>query len=281
MPTARSFFKKSLLVFLFAATFITTANARFISPDWYDPTQPGVGTNRYAYSGNDPVNNLDPNGNEFDDWHLSQEDSDDLNEEFAERHESEAEEIRNGDDLSSVVLDVFGADEALLDRAAQRRERIGHTAKQRYELDVKSIAAEFAATYGGKGANLAARRALVSRARVIGFHPDAVPNAVNAKIDPRKLTGYTLNMDHPVGGHKARVFKSSMGITQKHAGSLSNQLMRGVRAQPATVGKLDQHGQRYTVEIPVRGPTGRGTVVSGWILTPGSTAPKLTTVRVK
>jgi RHS repeat-associated protein len=29
---------------------------RFISPDWWDPTQSGVGTNRYAYAGNDPVN---------------------------------------------------------------------------------------------------------------------------------------------------------------------------------------------------------------------------------
>jgi hypothetical protein len=41
---------------------LTTANARFISPDDWDPTLPGVGTNRYAYSGNDPVNKSDPNG---------------------------------------------------------------------------------------------------------------------------------------------------------------------------------------------------------------------------
>lgn len=38
------------------------ANARFISPDNWDPTMPGVGTNRYAYAGNDPVNKSDPNG---------------------------------------------------------------------------------------------------------------------------------------------------------------------------------------------------------------------------
>lgn len=35
---------------------------RFISPDDWDPTKPGVGTNRYAYAGNDPVNKADPNG---------------------------------------------------------------------------------------------------------------------------------------------------------------------------------------------------------------------------
>ncbi|MBL4556692.1 MAG: hypothetical protein JKP98_04370 [Rhodobacteraceae bacterium] len=35
---------------------------RFIQPDWLDPDQPGVGTNRYAYSFNDPVNLRDPGG---------------------------------------------------------------------------------------------------------------------------------------------------------------------------------------------------------------------------
>lgn len=35
---------------------------RFISPDDWDPTLPGVGTNRYAYAGNDPVNQSDRNG---------------------------------------------------------------------------------------------------------------------------------------------------------------------------------------------------------------------------
>nr|WP_290750067.1 RHS repeat-associated core domain-containing protein [Amaricoccus sp.] len=35
----------------------------FTSPDWLDVTIPGVGTNRYAYAGNSPVNNSDPGGN--------------------------------------------------------------------------------------------------------------------------------------------------------------------------------------------------------------------------
>jgi RHS repeat-associated protein len=35
---------------------------RFISPDDWDPTKEGVGTNRYAYADNDPINKSDPNG---------------------------------------------------------------------------------------------------------------------------------------------------------------------------------------------------------------------------
>jgi hypothetical protein len=38
---------------------------RFISPDDWDPTKEGVGTNRYAYAANDPVNKSDPNGHLF------------------------------------------------------------------------------------------------------------------------------------------------------------------------------------------------------------------------
>ena len=36
---------------------------RFLQPDWWEVRQQGVGTNRYAYSFNDPVNLSDPNGN--------------------------------------------------------------------------------------------------------------------------------------------------------------------------------------------------------------------------
>jgi RHS repeat-associated protein len=37
---------------------------RFLTPDWFDPTSPGVGTNRYAYCFDDPVNCSDPSGHD-------------------------------------------------------------------------------------------------------------------------------------------------------------------------------------------------------------------------
>jgi len=40
---------------------------RFLQPDWWEVRQQGVGTNRYAYSLNDPVNLSDPNGNQAGD----------------------------------------------------------------------------------------------------------------------------------------------------------------------------------------------------------------------
>ena len=36
----------------------------FLQPDWFEVTKAGVGTNRFSYSFNDPVNKMDPGGNE-------------------------------------------------------------------------------------------------------------------------------------------------------------------------------------------------------------------------
>ena len=44
------------------ARYMDPSLGRFISPDDWDPTKQGVGTNRYAYAANDPVNKSDPNG---------------------------------------------------------------------------------------------------------------------------------------------------------------------------------------------------------------------------
>ncbi|WP_460116584.1 hemagglutinin repeat-containing protein [Pseudomonas sp. S2_C03] len=102
-----------------------------------------------------------------------------------------------------------------------------------------------------------------------------------AVIDPRKLTDYALNPDHPVGGNKARVFESVLGFTKGNSDLLMKQLQEGVMKNTPTPGKVDQYGARFTVDIPVTGPNGSGVVRSGWIYKPGSNTPELTTIFVK
>lgn len=54
---------QQLILTTLFAVFASQASAMFVQPDWLDPTEPGVGTNRYSYSFNDPINRSDPSGN--------------------------------------------------------------------------------------------------------------------------------------------------------------------------------------------------------------------------
>ena len=110
----------------------------------------------------------------------------------------------------------------------------------------------------------------------------AIPNAGKAVIDPNKLTSYALNPQHPVGGDKARVFESALGYNQSNADQLIGEIQQGALTNPAVIGKADQFGQRFTVDMPITGPNGNTVVVrTGWVLDPGATIPRLATAYVK
>jgi hypothetical protein len=63
-----------------------TANARFLTPDTWDPILAGVDFNRYAYGANDPINQSDPNGHSID--------SKTSTETAEDKEKREAEELR-------------------------------------------------------------------------------------------------------------------------------------------------------------------------------------------
>ena len=110
----------------------------------------------------------------------------------------------------------------------------------------------------------------------------ALPNVEQAIINPLKLTEYALNLNHPVGGNKARVFESALGYNQSNANDLMEQIYEKLPGSKATLGKLDKYGQRYTVDIPITGPNGNTVIVrTGWIIKTGSDVPELTTIFVK
>lgn len=55
-------FNSLLFCALLSLSCANTANARFLTPDTWDPIIAGVDFNRYAYGANDPINKSDPNG---------------------------------------------------------------------------------------------------------------------------------------------------------------------------------------------------------------------------
>ena len=110
---------------------------------------------------------------------------------------------------------------------------------------------------------------------------NALPNVENTTINPKKLTEYALNPDHPVGGNKAKVFESALGYNQSNADDLMRQIYEKLPNSEAVLGTLDEYGQRYTVDILISGPNGNTVNVrTGWIIKTGSDVPELTTLFV-
>ena len=101
-------------------------------------------------------------------------------------------------------------------------------------------------------------------------------------IDPRKFTEYALNPSHPRGGHKARVFKSALGYDVQSYENLKSQIESQALDAEATEGIVDKHGQRYVVDIPIKGPSGNEVLVrTCWSVPPGMKEARLTTLIVR
>lgn len=75
-----------------------------------------------------------------------------------------------------------------------------------------------------------------------------LPNGEHAIVPIEKLRDYCLNPAHRVGGNKARVFESVLGLTSDHAEQLQHRLLISARTGDAVVGMQDVYGQRYMVD---------------------------------
>lgn len=107
-----------------------------------------------------------------------------------------------------------------------------------------------------------------------------LPNGERAIVDIEKLRDYCLNFDHPRGRHKARVFRSVLGLTRDHAGELREALLRVAAESDATHGKADGFGRRFVVDFEYRGPKAAARIRSGWIVRTGEVVPRFTTCYV-
>lgn len=93
-----------------------------------------------------------------------------------------------------------------------------------------------------------------------------LPNADRAVVDLRKLADYCLSPTHPVGRHKAAVFRAALGLTAADADALRTVLVAGVRTADAVPGRADEYGERYETDIVMTTPTGTATVRAAWIV---------------
>lgn len=107
-----------------------------------------------------------------------------------------------------------------------------------------------------------------------------LPNRDRAVIDFRKLREYCLNIDHPRGQHKARVFKRALGWTATDADQLHRTLVEAARTEEAVFLGADDYGQRYALDFAVQGVNGMVTVRSLWLIRHGENFPRFTSCYV-
>jgi len=103
-----------------------------------------------------------------------------------------------------------------------------------------------------------------------------LPNAESAVVDIAKLRDYCLNVDHPRGQHKARLFTAALGITAENADELRELFLLGIVEQDAIRGVSDAYGERYSIDMPLTRRGRKATVRTAWIVKRGENFPRLT-----
>lgn len=101
-----------------------------------------------------------------------------------------------------------------------------------------------------------------------------LPNAEQALVDVRKLREYCLNVEHPRGQHKARVFKSALGWTADQAEAVRRRLLEAVLHEDVSFLGADDYGQRYALDFVVPNAGVVVTVRSLWMVRYGEDFPR-------
>jgi hypothetical protein len=107
-----------------------------------------------------------------------------------------------------------------------------------------------------------------------------LPNAERAVVDIAKLRDYSLNSQHEAGKHKARVFKSALGITADDARWLRNRILESVQTAEAVVRPASPFGINFVVDIIIEREGRKALVRTAWIVEFGTDFPRLTSCYV-
>ena len=101
-------------------------------------------------------------------------------------------------------------------------------------------------------------------------------------VNVAKLRDYCLSDTHPRGRHKARVFRSRLGLTTEDAELLRRALLDAVRDRQDDLRSTDtdDYGQRYVLDFAMTTTAGTATVRSAWIVLAGQDVLRLTSCYV-
>jgi hypothetical protein len=104
-----------------------------------------------------------------------------------------------------------------------------------------------------------------------------LPGAALAVVDLAKLRDYCLSPAHARGRHKARVFRSALGLVQADAPWLREAILTAVGTTPAALDSRDRYGKRWRVDLALTRGQRTAIVRTLWLVAPTGGPPRLVT----
>lgn len=104
-----------------------------------------------------------------------------------------------------------------------------------------------------------------------------LPNGDRAILDIRKIEHYCLNLLHPRGRHKARVFREVLDLQRSDAAWLRDVLLGAARSSKASHMTTDAWGNHWRLDVTI-GRHGKSAVIRTiWIVRTGENVPRFVT----
>lgn len=189
-------------------TGVAAQPVMFLQPDTWDPWIEGVDTNRYAYSGGDPINGSDPRGHDFVDAFMSGEARDEMH--------------------STITLDhEVMAHEALADGNLDRASALGEIAEHSDSRIGRTRAGIIAEEIVGVAGMIGGRKP-IDPTKTLGRH--------NSIIGPSGTGAYDDVFGHHL--HAKRAFEGVGNYTSGSAFAISKEFAkaRGLKVHTAITG---------------------------------------------
>ena len=102
-------------------------------------------------------------------------------------------------------------------------------------------------------------------------------------VDIAKLRDYCLSENHPRGRHKARIFRSRLGLSADHADVLRQALLDAARNKLDLLRPIgaDEFGRRYALDFEISTTLGTAMLRSSWIVRTGQDVLRLVSCYVR
>jgi len=108
-----------------------------------------------------------------------------------------------------------------------------------------------------------------------------LPNGTDAIVELTKLAGYCLDPTHPYGHHKARVFRSALGLTRADAEELREALLQAAKEDDAEATGSTDYGWLFVIDFEMKRDELQAVIRSRWIIRRGEMRPRLVTCFVR